>query len=74
MLFFDEFKDALEDAKWSADTERIRQYIFLLKDGRYRVTPKGNSLRPKQIVVEVGITPRRYKFGRPGYNASINCE
>ncbi len=61
MLFFDEFKDALEDAKWSADTERIRQYIFLLKDGSYRVTPKGNSLRPKQIVVEVGITPRRYK-------------
>lgn len=32
MLFFDEFKDALEDAKWSADTERVRQYIFLLKD------------------------------------------
>ena len=60
MIIFDQFKDALEEAKWCADNERVRQFIFLLKDGRYKVTPKYNSLRPKQSVVEVGITPRKY--------------
>lgn len=60
MAVFDEFKDALEDAKWSADNERMRQYIYLQRDGRYRVTPKYNSIRPKQTVVEVGLTPKRY--------------
>jgi len=59
-IIFDKFKDALEEAKWCADDERVRQFIFLLKDGRYKVTPKYNSLRPKQAVVEVGITPRKY--------------
>ena len=59
-IIFDQFKDALEEAKWCADNERVRQFIFLLKDGRYKVTPKYNSLRPKQSVVEVGITPRKY--------------
>jgi len=59
-IIFSEFKDALEEAKWCADNERVRQFIFLLKDGRYKVTPKYNSIRPKQAVVEVGITPRKY--------------
>jgi len=66
MIIFDQFKDALEEAKWCADNERVRQFIFLLKDGRYKVTPKYNSLRPKQSVVEVGITPRKYSQRRLG--------
>jgi hypothetical protein len=65
-IIFDQFKDALEEAKWCADDERVRQFIFLLKDGRYKVTPKYNSLRPKQAVVEVGITPRKYSQRRLG--------
>lgn len=66
-IIFDQFKDALEEAKWCADNERVRQFIFLLKDGRYKVTPKYNSLRPKQPVVEVGITPRKYSQRRLGH-------
>ena len=62
MIVFDEFKDALEEAKWSADNERMRQYINLQKDGKYRVTPKYNSRDlPKQAFVEVGIMPRKYR-------------
>ena len=61
MIIFDEFKDALEDAKWSADHERVRQYIYLQNDGKYRVTPKYNSRDlPKQAFVEVGIIPRNH--------------
>lgn len=61
MIIFDEFKDALEDAKWSADHERVRQYIYLQNDGKYRVTPKYNSRDlPKQAFIEVGIMPRKY--------------
>ena len=65
-IIFNDFKDALEEAKWCADDERVRQFIFLLKDGRYKVTPKYNSLRPKQAVVEVGITPLKYSQRRLG--------
>lgn len=59
-IIFNEFKDALEEAKWCANNERVRQFIYLLKDGRYKVTPKYNSMRPKQNVIEVGLTPKRY--------------
>ena len=60
MLIFDEFQDALEDAKWSADNERKRQYIYLQDDGKYRVSPKYNSVdRPKQSFVEVGFTAKK---------------
>ena len=70
MIVFDEFKDALEDAKWAADNDRVRQFIYLQDDGKYRVTPKYNSLRPKQAVVEVGIMPRNYMRRIKVFNVS----
>lgn len=61
MAIFDKFEDALEDAKWAADNERMRQYVYLRRNGTYKVTPKYSSVRPKQTVVEVGLTPKRYR-------------
>jgi len=59
MIIFSEFKDALEEAKWCADNERVRHYIFLDKRG-YRVTPKTNSDRMVQPHIEVGFIHKTF--------------
>lgn len=62
MQTFDDLDSALEEAKFCADEERNKYYVFE-RDHKYVVRKKHSSVRLKTSHIEVGF--KWVKQGRP---------
>jgi len=62
MQTFEDLESALEEAKYCAETERFKYYVFQ-RDNRYVVRKKHNSIRFQTPHIEVGF--KYATLGRP---------
>lgn len=56
MILFQEFQDALEEAKWCADNEQQAYAIVVYKTG-FKVSRRSRMYQYKGTILEVGCTP-----------------
>lgn len=63
MTVFSSLEDALEEAKWCAESMRVK-HIISLQDGWFRVAPKYSGKRPQYSNIEVGFSNNYRKWRR----------
>lgn len=62
MQTFDCFVDALEEAKFCADSERRKYFVYFDNwTAKYTVRKKHSSKMPLFSVIEIGFGAKRYK-------------